>query len=572
MVAVTSRMRLQKSPVAAAVEQLTDALGFLARPSNATDFAIAPDNLYFVLSAGTILIGPDRDRYDFPELSTESATASKDSYVYADLATCGYLVIETALGAGQPTVHDTLIPLWKLVADATDITSTTWIGEAEGGLGFTGGGIDGTLTAGRVPVALDTDTLTDFAGFTYVSDVLTVASGLVVTAAGTASAPAICMGDTNSGLFGGADVVAISTGGVERLTVSTTAVTSTLPLLMNNSTRIAIGVTGQSITVGGSHSIAIGSDTNVSSNGSIAVGFGAIATGEYIVSILGSCSGSQSVCIGYASTCNTNAAVVIGQQASNSGGAYGISIGTLSSVTSDAIALGTGSTATGFGAVAIGRNSSAPAKTVCIGTPPSVSASYNTTNLYLGGAVTDTGTLTSFTIQPVGGSGTDKAGANLIIAGAKGTGAGAPGNVLFQTASVLGTGTTLQTLTTRVTVSETLVTSTLPLVLPAGTASAPAQYFSGDPNTGPYSVGADQYGISAGGTLRVSVSTTAFDCDVPIDLVTVAASASILVANATSDTPTVVWDGAGTVFPSTAPSGFLKVTAGGNARYVPFWA
>ena len=43
---------------------------------------------------------------------------------------------------------------------------------------------------------------------------------------------------------------------------------------------------------------------------------------------------------------------------------------------------------------------------------------------------------------------------------------------------------------------------------PAGSASLPTYGFTGDPNTGAYSVGADQYGITVGGTLRTKIGTS----------------------------------------------------------------
>lgn len=48
-------------------------------------------------------------------------------------------------------------------------------------------------------------------------------------------------------------------------------------------------------------------------------------------------------------------------------------------------------------------------------------------------------------------TGTDIAGANLILAGGRGTGAGAPGQLIIQTAPALTTGTTAQTLATQAT-------------------------------------------------------------------------------------------------------------------------
>ena len=69
--------------------------------------------------------------------------------------------------------------------------------------------------------------------------------------------------------------------------------------------------------------------------------------------------------------------------------------------------------------------------------------------------------------------------------------------------------------TLRFDISTTAVTSTLPLLANAGSATAPAHSFSGDPNTGAYSVGADDWGVTTGGTLRFDISTTAVTSTLP---------------------------------------------------------
>jgi hypothetical protein len=68
----------------------------------------------------------------------------------------------------------------------------------------------------------------------------------------------------------------------------------------------------------------------------------------------------------------------------------------------------------------------------------------------------------------------------------------------------------------RLTTSTTAFTGTLPWQGQNGTAAAPALSFSGDPNTGIYNVGADQLGISTNGTLRFDVSTTATTSTLPV--------------------------------------------------------
>ena len=63
-------------------------------------------------------------------------------------------------------------------------------------------------------------------------------------------------------------------------------------------------------------------------------------------------------------------------------------------------------------------------------------------DVYIGDGVTDA-TPTSFTFNATGGSGTDIAGADLTIAGGRGTGTGAGGDIVFQTATPGTTGTAL---------------------------------------------------------------------------------------------------------------------------------
>lgn len=57
-----------------------------------------------------------------------------------------------------------------------------------------------------------------------------------------------------------------------------------------------------------------------------------------------------------------------------------------------------------------------------------------------------------------------------------------------------------------------------------------------------------------------------------LDISAIAAGSPNLVVTATSDTPTVVWSAIGTFIASTAPSGYMEITVGGNSRYIPFWA
>lgn len=70
--------------------------------------------------------------------------------------------------------------------------------------------------------------------------------------------------------------------------------------------------------------------------------------------------------------------------------------------------------------------------------------------------------------------------------------------------------------TQRLSLSTTLLTSTLPLVLPAGAVGAPAVYFTGSATTGLYQVGADNPGIAIGGALKLDLSATLLNLAVDV--------------------------------------------------------
>lgn len=110
-----------------------------------------------------------------------------------------------------------------------------------------------------------------------------------------------------------------------------------------------------------------------------------------------------------------------------------------------------------------------------------------------------------------GGSGADIAGADLGLAGGKGTGAGAPGCINLETGTTLGSGSTLQTLTTRLSVCEGAVTSTVPFLAPAGTLADPGMGWAADADgsgTGFYRPTANEIGVSLNGTLNTEFLAT----------------------------------------------------------------
>jgi hypothetical protein len=88
-------------------------------------------------------------------------------------------------------------------------------------------------------------------------------------------------------------------------------------------------------------------------------------------------------------------------------------------------------------------------------------------NLQLGDTAANPAVAQTLSVQDA--SGTDIAGAAWTFRGSRGTGTGTPGSILFQTSTALGTGTTLQTASTRLTISATAITGAIPFVLPSYT-------------------------------------------------------------------------------------------------------
>jgi len=85
-------------------------------------------------------------------------------------------------------------------------------------------------------------------------------------------------------------------------------------------------------------------------------------------------------------------------------------------------------------------------------------ASGGYTQFYFGQGKTKVSPST-ITFNVTGGSGTDNAGSNFTIASGKGTGSAAGGSFIVKTSTTLGSGTTLQTLVSRLTISGGAVTT-----------------------------------------------------------------------------------------------------------------
>lgn len=103
-------------------------------------------------------------------------------------------------------------------------------------------------------------------------------------------------------------------------------------------------------------------------------------------------------------------------------------------------------------------------------------------------------------------TGTDKTGGNLTLASGKGTGAGAVSSLIFQTPTALASGTTAQSLATRLTLNSTTMTSTVQAILPASTTSLSSLRLPhGSAPTSP--VDGDMWTTTAGLFVRINGAT-----------------------------------------------------------------
>jgi hypothetical protein len=125
--------------------------------------------------------------------------------------------------------------------------------------------------------------------------------------------------------------------------------------------------------------------------------------------------------------------------------------------------------------VGIGSSDATAANQVIWGgaVDPGTGFEYEYNDFYLGKGIVNS-IATSVTINATGGSGTDDIGGDLILAGGKSTGSGTPASLLFKTSTVGSTGTTLQSLATKMTIDGVRTTFQARAELAKGTDTAAA--------------------------------------------------------------------------------------------------
>ena len=229
-------------------------------------------------------------------------------------------------------------------------------------------------------------------------------------------------------------------------------------------------------TGGLANSLVIGEGSSVAANNSTAIGYGASTSSADCVAIgtWASCTtgGSQPASVSIGRSCRSfgGHAVSIGYDTNSAGttGQYqGVNIGATSRGGYYSVAIGFDAWAYGSNpqfSVAIGHSARAQfAYSIALGYQSTTTVSYqfvcgsasNQINDVFFGKGVASGSPSSATINGTGGSGTNIVGADIIIAGGKGTGTGVGGSVRIKVAPAGSTGSAVNSLVDAVVVDST---------------------------------------------------------------------------------------------------------------------
>jgi hypothetical protein len=207
---------------------------------------------------------------------------------------------------------------------------------------------------------------------------------------------------------------------------------------------IAIGTSANAQgTVGG---VAIGYNAQATTGASpFALGYSSIATGNYSLALgyNAVASGAGAVAIGYHTDATVAFGFAMGYNAQATGGSYATALG-YSANASAAAAFALGAFATSaYAGIALGYH----ADTTAAGQFVVGASESPITAMYIGEGVTSPEP-SDFTLNATGGSGTDIAAGEFIVAVGRSTGAGDPGRLIFKTTAVEASSATLQALRT----------------------------------------------------------------------------------------------------------------------------
>jgi len=367
-----------------------------------------------------------------------------DTDASADLSIIPKLVLTNTISIGNgsytlPAIDGTLDYVLK-----TDGAGTvTWQAEAGGGGGDLHYIGEGTPTTN--PVATGTDSLAMGDGaYSYESTSIAIGYQAYTgqTSAGTTEINAVAIGrDSRAHETGGTAIGTYSKAGATITSVGPYATAIGYGSAAYQDSSIAIGNASRVGSSGGTSAIkaiAIGKSSFVRSSSSIAIGDNSyvnssspsgIHIGSGSGTTYGVISSSYAIVIGYNSKAvnSSNSTIVGGSQTVGAG---------------NVIAIGYGNTSVYQNAIVIGSSMSPTSSNQCV---IGINVAGGISDFFLGKGVTHV-TPVSTTINPTGGSGTDVAGANITIAGGKGTGTGAGGDIIFSTAKPGTTSATQNTL------------------------------------------------------------------------------------------------------------------------------
>lgn len=240
---------------------------------------------------------------------------------------------------------------------------------------------------------------------------------------------------------------------------------------------------GPGATASGTNSLAIGPGASFTTNGSIMIGNSTtVVSGTQSIAIgeLATASGGSGVAIGRLSYAGINLGCAVGYD-SDSSGTISLAIGAQSQASGlFSCGVGAGATASNSQATAVGSFTYARAQySTAIGNGATITNATDTASIVIGSGATSTGpaqlviggsaqslsegyfnnvanaTTKDFRLNASGASGTDNAGSTLTFAGGKGTGTGAGGDLVFQTATPGTTGTAQNLLSEALRIDDT---------------------------------------------------------------------------------------------------------------------
>ena len=451
------------------------------------------------LSTGTI---PDARMPDLTGDITTSVgavatTITANSVSNTKLADMGANTVKGAISAGDPA-DLTTTQLTTLINTFTSVLSGAVPASGGSASNFLNGAGAWTIPAGAGDVA-GPGSATDNAIVRFDlatgkiiqnSSVTITDAGEVLSVAGTNLLPSYAFAaDPDTGIYNiSANTIGISTFGTLRFDISTTAITSTLPHLN--------GGGGASVP---SYSFSADPNTGMFNFGADQLGF---ATGATLRQLITTTYNYSSV--PYQSAAGTVGAPQYSFNGDTDTGIYRITTDNIGIATTGVLRFDVSTAAITSTLPHLNGNGSAGAPSYSFSGDPNTGM-YNfgadqlgfTTGGVLKQLITTTYNYSGLPYQGVSGTvgapqysfnGDTTTGIYRIAAG----------NVGVATSGVL-----------RLDVSATAVTSTLPIVGPAGAAATPTYTFTGDTTTGLYSAAASTIGISTAATVRFSIDTLA---------------------------------------------------------------